>query len=232
MIYPNRRRAKDLRTRGLPLNEVCTGVSKWVCSASPFAMQNRRLLTSVSLSLCFSVSLAFACDSGSEGAGGAEGAAAAQAELAPVKDDASEAEKTTDKPEASKAEAVEAPSAKLNLNTASKEEFMTIPDVGPRMAHEFDEYRPYVSIQQFRKEIAKYVDREQVTKFEAFVFVPVAVNDCDAETMTQLPELDDAKVTQLVAGRPYASNEDFLKKYERATSAEARAKAEPMLVTR
>lgn len=229
MICPNRWRAKDLRTRGLPLNEVRAGVSKWVCSASSLVMQNRRLLTSVSFSLCFSVSLAFACDSASEGA---KGAAAAKAELAPVKDDASEAEKATDKPEADKAEAVEAPSAKLNLNTASKEEFMTIPDVGPRMAHEFDEYRPYVSIQQFRKEIAKYVDREQVTKFEAFVFVPVAVNDCDAETMTQLPELDDAKVMQLVAGRPYASNEDFLKEYEAATSAEARAKAEPMLVTK
>ena len=47
-----------------------------------------------------------------------------------------------------------------------------------------------------------------------------------------MPELDDAKVTDLVAGRPYASNEEFLEKYEAATNAEARAKAEPMLVTK
>jgi len=47
---------------------------------------------------------------------------------------------------------------KLNINTATGEAFRTIPDVGDRMVHEFEEYRPYVSVQQFRKEIGKYVD--------------------------------------------------------------------------
>src|SRR5687768_9169395 len=40
--------------------------------------------------------------------------------------------------------------AKLNINKASGEEFTAaIPDLGKRMVHEFEEYRPYKSIQQF-----------------------------------------------------------------------------------
>ena len=46
---------------------------------------------------------------------------------------------------------------KLNLNTATREQFLTIPGVGDRMVREFEEYRPYASIQQFRREIGKYV---------------------------------------------------------------------------
>src|SRR5687767_12078216 len=53
--------------------------------------------------------------------------------------------------------------AKLNINKATGEEFTAaIPDLGKRMLHEFDEYRPYKSIQQFRKEIGKYVDQAKV----------------------------------------------------------------------
>src|SRR5687767_12621455 len=48
-----------------------------------------------------------------------------------------------------------APKAKLNLNTASETDFMTIPGMTKRMVHEFEEYRPYQSIQQFRREISK-----------------------------------------------------------------------------
>src|SRR5436190_1923713 len=47
---------------------------------------------------------------------------------------------------------------KLNLNTVSADELKkTIPNFPDRMVGEFQEYRPYVSIQQFRKEIGKYV---------------------------------------------------------------------------
>jgi len=47
---------------------------------------------------------------------------------------------------------------KINLNTASRENILLIPGVGSRMAHEFEEYRPYASMEQFRREIGKYVD--------------------------------------------------------------------------
>jgi hypothetical protein len=46
----------------------------------------------------------------------------------------------------------------VNLNTATREELLLIPGMGNRMAHEFEEYRPYKSYAQFRKEIGKYVD--------------------------------------------------------------------------
>jgi hypothetical protein len=41
-----------------------------------------------------------------------------------------------------------------------------------RMMNEFREYRPYRSIEQFRFEIGKYVSKEEVARFERYVFVP------------------------------------------------------------
>ena len=64
----------------------------------------------------------------------------------------------------------------INLNTASEEEILLVPGVGRRMAHEFDEYRPYHALAQFRREISKYVDDEQVATYEQFVFVPIDLN--------------------------------------------------------
>ena len=37
------------------------------------------------------------------------------------------------------------------------------------MAHEFEEYRPYTSLEQFRREIGKYVDDEEVARLERYV---------------------------------------------------------------
>jgi DNA uptake protein ComE-like DNA-binding protein len=60
----------------------------------------------------------------------------------------------------------------LNLNTATETDFMTIPGVGKRMAHEFDEYRPWKTQAQFEKEIGKYVDQKEVKRLWRFVFIP------------------------------------------------------------
>ncbi len=57
----------------------------------------------------------------------------------------------------------------LDLNEASEEEILLIPGVGDRMAHEFDEYRPYDAIQRFRREIGKYVDEAEVARLERYV---------------------------------------------------------------
>lgn len=102
-----------------------------------------------------------------------------------------------------------APTAKLNMNTASEDEFRSIPDVGDRMVHEFEEYRPYVSIQQFRKEIGKYVDEDQVAAYEEYIFVPIHRNDSDSETLMQIPGLDASEAKELVAARPFESNQAF-----------------------
>jgi DNA uptake protein ComE-like DNA-binding protein len=123
--------------------------------------------------------------------------------------------------------------AKLNLNTATREEFMTrVPGLGDRMAHEFEEYRPYRSIQQFRREMAKYVPQAKIDEYERYVFVPVNENEADAATLRQLPGLDEKEAAELVAGRPYASREAFLAKLSEKVSPEELAAARTYLDNR
>lgn len=57
----------------------------------------------------------------------------------------------------------------INLNEASNSDIQLIPGVGGRMAHEFEEYRPYSNMEQFRREIGKYVDEAEVARLEQYV---------------------------------------------------------------
>jgi DNA uptake protein ComE-like DNA-binding protein len=57
----------------------------------------------------------------------------------------------------------------INLNDASESDILLIPGVGKRMAHEFEEYRPYSSMEQFRREMGKYVDEAEVARLEQYV---------------------------------------------------------------
>ena len=126
-----------------------------------------------------------------------------------------------------------APRAKLNVNTASAAEFLqTIPGMGNRMVHEFEEYRPYKSIQQFRKEIGKYVDQGQVAEYEKYIFVPIDENQSDAATLQQTPGLDAGEAQALIAGRPYASRDAFLAKLGEKISPDELAIARTYLVQR
>jgi DNA uptake protein ComE-like DNA-binding protein len=59
----------------------------------------------------------------------------------------------------------------INLNTASDADILTIPGVGQRMLHEFKEYRPYDNIGKFRREIGKYVDKNEVARLERYVTI-------------------------------------------------------------
>jgi len=59
----------------------------------------------------------------------------------------------------------------INLNTATREEILLIPGVTDRLAHEFEEYRPYTSLDQFRREIGKYVDQKEVARFERYLVI-------------------------------------------------------------
>lgn len=59
----------------------------------------------------------------------------------------------------------------IDLNTASGDEILLIPGVGDRMKHEFEEYRPYRGIEQFRREIGKYVDSAEVARLERYVTI-------------------------------------------------------------
>ena len=57
----------------------------------------------------------------------------------------------------------------INLNTATDADILSIPGIGQRMLTEFKEYRPYKAMQQFRREIGKYVDDREVARLERYV---------------------------------------------------------------
>jgi DNA uptake protein ComE-like DNA-binding protein len=59
----------------------------------------------------------------------------------------------------------------IDLNTASDADILSIPGVGPRLLREFKEYRPYRSLEQFRREIGKYVDAREVARLERYVTI-------------------------------------------------------------
>lgn len=99
----------------------------------------------------------------------------------------------------------------FNLNTTPEDDFKIIPGVGNRMAHEFEEYRPYTSIAQFRKEIGKYVDDAEVARYENYVFVPVELNTASEETMKALPGVGNRMAHEFEEYRPYTTMAQFRK---------------------
>ncbi|RMH67054.1 MAG: hypothetical protein D6685_04230 [Bacteroidetes bacterium] len=142
---------------------------------------------------------------------------------------ATEVTEATEATNAADAMTASADLPRLNINTATEEEMLRIPGVGNRMVHEFEEYRPYVSIQQFRREIGKYVDEEQVAAYEQYIFVPINPNESDLETLLQVPGLDTTEAQALIDGRPYASREAFLERLAGYVSPDELAEAETYL---
>jgi DNA uptake protein ComE-like DNA-binding protein len=63
------------------------------------------------------------------------------------------------------------PITRININTATDAQILAIPGTGPRMLREFKEYRPYTSIEQFRREIGKYVDKAEVARLEQYITI-------------------------------------------------------------
>lgn len=97
----------------------------------------------------------------------------------------------------------------LNLNTASEKEFLMVPGVGEKMAHEFEEYRPYKKVAQFRREMGKYVDAAEIARYEKYVFVPVALNSATDEEILDIPGVGDRMLHEFKEYRPYKSMEQF-----------------------
>lgn len=97
----------------------------------------------------------------------------------------------------------------FNLNSTPKDEFKLIPGVGNRMAHEFEEYRPYIKIDQFRREIGKYVDEDEVSRLEQYVFVPVELNTATEEDILLLPGVGKRMAHEFEEYRPYNNLEQF-----------------------
>lgn len=62
---------------------------------------------------------------------------------------------------------------KVKLNSSPNEDFLLVPTTMParRLAHEFEEYRPYKSIDDFSREMSKYVSDKEVSFLERFVSI-------------------------------------------------------------
>ncbi len=97
----------------------------------------------------------------------------------------------------------------LNLNDTSSDEILLVPGVGNRMAHEFDEYKPYAHLAEFRREIGKYVNDEEVARLEQFVFVPIDLNTASDEDILTIPNLGNRMLREFKEYRPYSRIEQF-----------------------
>ena len=97
----------------------------------------------------------------------------------------------------------------LNLNSATADEIMMIPNMGKRMVHEFEEYRPYDGLARFRREIGKYVDQKEVARLEQYVFVPIDLNTASDQDILTIPGLGQRMLHEFKEYRPYKSMEQF-----------------------
>jgi DNA uptake protein ComE-like DNA-binding protein len=99
----------------------------------------------------------------------------------------------------------------VNLNTATAAEIMLIPGAGKRMAHEFEEYRPWKSYAQFEKEIGKYVDAKEVARLAQYTFIPLNINTATAEQVMTIPGAGKRMAHEFEEYRPWKSQAQFEK---------------------
>ena len=114
----------------------------------------------------------------------------------------------------------------LNLNTATREEILLMPGMGPRMVREFFEYRPFKSLEQFRKEIGKYVDQKEVARLEQYVFVPINLNTASDADILTIPGLGNRMLREFKEYRPYKNIEQFRKEIGKYVNAKEVARLE------
>lgn len=99
----------------------------------------------------------------------------------------------------------------VNLNAGSAAEIELIPRAGRRMAHEFEEYRPWKSWAQFDKEIGKYVDKSEVERLKQYVFIPLKLNSASETDFMTIPGVGKRMAHELEEYRPWKSQEQFKK---------------------
>jgi DNA uptake protein ComE-like DNA-binding protein len=97
----------------------------------------------------------------------------------------------------------------INLNAAGRAEILLVPGVAARMAHEFEEYRPYDGLPRFRREIGKYVNAAEVARLEQYVFVPIDLNTASDADILSIPGLGQRMLREFKEYRPYRNIEQF-----------------------
>jgi DNA uptake protein ComE-like DNA-binding protein len=98
----------------------------------------------------------------------------------------------------------------VNLNLAPRAEIVLIPRAGNRMAREFDEYKPYNGgYAQFRREIGKYVNEQEVAHLEQYTFIPIDLNTAPDSVILSIPGAGPRTLREFKEYRPYKSIEQF-----------------------
>ena len=97
----------------------------------------------------------------------------------------------------------------INLNDVTNDEILLIPGVGDRMAHEFEEYRPYVDMGEFRMEIGKYVDEAEVERLARYVYVPIDLNGATRDEIMAVPGMSERMAHEFEEYRPYTDLDQF-----------------------
>ncbi len=97
----------------------------------------------------------------------------------------------------------------INLNTASREEIMLVPGMGPRFLREFLEYRPYKAFAQWEREMGKYVKEDEVARMGQYVFVPIDLNTATDEAILTLPGVGARMLREYKEYRPWKTMEQF-----------------------
>ena len=98
----------------------------------------------------------------------------------------------------------------VNLNLAPRAEILLIPRAGARMAREFDEYKPYTGgYAQFRREIGKYVNEQEVAHLEQYTFIPIDLNTASDSAILSIPGSGPRVLREFKEYRPYKSIEQF-----------------------
>ena len=97
----------------------------------------------------------------------------------------------------------------INLNSASDAEMLLVPGVGERIAHEFEEYRPYTAIAQWKREMGKYLDDAEIERMGRYVFVPIDLNTATEEEILAIPGVGKRMAHEFEEYRPYTSIEQF-----------------------
>ncbi|MGH9387249.1 MAG: hypothetical protein ACRD2N_23515 [Vicinamibacterales bacterium] len=99
----------------------------------------------------------------------------------------------------------------INLNTATAEEIRLIPGAGKRMAHEFEEYRPWKAWAQFDKEIGKYVDAKEVARLAQYAFIPLRLNTASEADFMTIPGVGKRMAHEFDEYRPWKAQAQFEK---------------------
>jgi DNA uptake protein ComE-like DNA-binding protein len=118
----------------------------------------------------------------------------------------------------------------LNLNTATREQILLIPNAGNRMVREFQEYRPYKALAQFHREIGKYVDDKELARLEQYVFVPVALNTASDADILSIPGTGPRMLREFKEYRPYKEIAQFRREIGKYVSKEEVARLERYVV--